>query len=313
MNDDAKAMSLKARIRNRARELSLPPHVVLQNYVFERFLARLAASEWRSRLVLKGGLLIAHLHGLAARSTMDMDATVRGVALDENLAMRAVSEICAIDGDDGLLLRAVSCEPIRGKDRYGGCRVHFDAAFGIILVHLSVDLSTGDAMTPAPVEYELPGLFEPSRPIRLLGYNLETILAEKLESILTLGGLGTRPRDYYDVWLLSRDGPDTGRLQAAFRETCRHRGTEARLVDGADRIRAIAVDEALQGHWARYARQFPYAAKLSFPEVVEAVDNLFRLAIAPACGIIMGGHGACGAFQIKGIGIAHARLGISIS
>lgn len=282
MNADAQAMSLKARIRNRARELSLPPHVVLQNYVFERFLARLSASDWRPRLVLKGGLLIAHLHGLAARSTMDMDATVRGVALDEALAVRAVSEICAIDAGDGLSLHVISCEPIRESARYGGFRVHFDASFHGILVHLSVDLSVGDAMTPAPVEYDLPGLFPSSGPIRLLGYNLETILAEKLESILTLGVFGTRPRDYYDVWLLSRDGPDGSRLHAAFRETCRNRGTEFRLVDGEARLRSISASDALERHWIRYAREFPYADGLSYSQIIEAVSALYRVATGQA-------------------------------
>ncbi|MBR1608278.1 MAG: nucleotidyl transferase AbiEii/AbiGii toxin family protein [Kiritimatiellae bacterium] len=282
MNADPVVMSLKARMRNRARELSLPPHVVLQNYAFERFLVRLAASPWKTKLVLKGGLLIAQLHGLASRSTMDMDATLRDAALDEETAVGAVSGICAVNAGDGFEMRVVSCEPIRATDQYGGFRVHFDAALHKMAVHLSVDISTGDVMTPAPVEYVFPGLFSPDSKFRVFGYNRETILAEKLESILSLGVYGTRPRDYYDAWLISRDGIDEERLREAFRATCRHRGTESRIADGAGRLRSIAASEALAGHWKRYARQFPYARDLSYSQVVAAVENLYRLAVGKA-------------------------------
>ena len=279
MNADAAVMSLKARMRNRAREFSLPPHVVLQNYAFERFLARLAASPWKTKLVLKGGLLIAQLHGLASRSTMDMDATLRDAPLDEGTAIRAVTDICALDAGDGFEMRVVSCEPIRATDQYGGFRVHFDAALYEMVVHLSVDISTGDAMTPAPVEYALSGLFSPDAKLRVLGYNRETILAEKLEAILSLGVYGTRPRDYYDAWLLSRDDIDEARLREAFRATCRHRGTETLIADGPDRLRSIAASDALAGHWRRYARQFPYARGLPFSQVVNAVEKLYSRAV----------------------------------
>ena len=150
MRTDARATSLKARVRNRAAALGLAPHVVLQNYMFERFLVRLAASPWRERLVLKGGLLVAHLHGLAERATMDMDATVQGFALTADSAVAAVAAVCAVDAGDGIAFSVASGEPIRRNDPYGGFRVHFDAAAFGIRVHLSVDLSTGDAVTPAP-------------------------------------------------------------------------------------------------------------------------------------------------------------------
>lgn len=127
MRADARAMSLKARVRNRAAALGLAPHVVLQNYMFERFLVRLAASPWRERLVLKGGLLVAHLHGLAERATMDMDATVRGFALTADSAVAAVADVCAVDAGDGIAFSVASGEPIRRNDPYGGFRVHFDA------------------------------------------------------------------------------------------------------------------------------------------------------------------------------------------
>ena len=221
MRADARAMSLKARVRNRAAALGLAPHVILQNYMFERFLVRLAASPWRERLVLKGGLLVAHLHGLAERATMDMDATVRGFALTADSAVAAVAAVCAVDAGDGIAFSVASGEPIRRNDPYGGFRVHFDAAAFGIRAHLSVDLSTGDAVTPAPEEYELPGLFDDTPAIRLLGYSRETILAEKIESILTLSVYGTRPRDYYDLWLLSGDAIRGNILRDALRATCR--------------------------------------------------------------------------------------------
>ena len=279
MRADARAMSLKARVRNRAAALGLAPHVVLQNYMFERFLVRLATSPWRERFVLKGGLLVAHLHGLAERATMDMDATVRGFALTADSAVAAVAAVCAVDAGDGIAFSVASGEPIRRNDPYGGFRVHFDAAAFGIRVHLSVDLSTGDAVTPAPEEYELPGLFDDTPAIRLLGYSRETILAEKIESVLTLSVYGTRPRDYYDLWLLSGDAIRGNILRDALRATCRHRGTEARLADARERLAAIETSAALRDHWERYRAAFPYAKDVSFDQTLAALRKFLDIVL----------------------------------
>ncbi len=279
MRADARAMSLKARVRNRAAALGLAPHVILQNYMFERFLVRLAASPWRERFVLKGGLLVAHLHGLAERATMDMDATVRGFALTADSAVAALAAVCAVDAGDGIAFSVASGEPIRRNDPYGGFRVHFDAAAFGIRVHLSVDLSTGDAVTPAPEEYELPGLFDDTPAIRLLGYSRETILAEKIESILTLSVYGTRPRDYYDLWLLSGDAIRGNILRDALRATCRHRGTEARLADARERLAAIETSAALRDHWERYRAAFPYAKDVSFDQTLAALRKFLDIVL----------------------------------
>ena len=198
----SKAMSMKAKIRNYAKDNRIAAQVVLQNYMFERFMARLSRSEYRDKFVIKGGMLIAAIVGLDTRSTMDLDTTLKGMPLTEEKILDAVNTISIIDLGDDVSFETISIDPIRKDDIYGGYCVKINATCDTIVTPLSIDVSTGDVITPGAVLYEFGGIFDESVQISLWGYNIETVMAEKAETILSRGIFNTRPRDYYDAYIL---------------------------------------------------------------------------------------------------------------
>ena len=153
------AMSLKAQIRNMAKERGIPAQVILQNYMFERLLVRLSASNYKDQFILKGGLLIANIIGLNNRSTMDMDTTLKNLPLTPEAICSALKDICTIAFDDGVVFEVGTISPIRKDDIYGGYRVILNARFDTLLTPLSIDVSTGDAITPHAVQYSFSEIF----------------------------------------------------------------------------------------------------------------------------------------------------------
>ena len=177
------AMSLKAKLRNIAKNKNIPAQVVLQNYMFERFLVRLSQSEYKNKFVLKGGMLVAAIVGLDSRATMDLDATLKNMPLTPEIIERVIQEICDIDCADNVNFSYVGLLSIRDNDVYGGYRVMLNARYDTILVPLSVDISTGDVITPTPVTFTFFEIFN-NKSFDLLAYNIETVMAEKIETIL---------------------------------------------------------------------------------------------------------------------------------
>lgn len=272
------AMSLKAVIRNRARELQIPPQVLLQNLMFERFLLRLVKSPYRNKFIIKGGMLISSTLGLSRRSTMDLDMTLQGLDLKPDVLKVALQCICEIDLDDGFSLCVNHLEPIREDDFYGGFRAFIDAKYDFIHVPMTIDVSTGDAITPGAERVTLCGVLDNSVKIRLLGYNVETVLAEKVETILSRSVYNTRPRDFYDVYALTSICKYN---KAVFREalaaTSKHRKSEDKIADEENILCRIENSEDIQSLWTKYTQQFSFASKLSFPEVIQAVRNLLSV------------------------------------
>ena len=271
----AQGMRLKALLKNYAARCGVPAQVALQNYMFERFLERLSRSPYRDHFVIKGGMLVSHLMGLATRTTMDLDATLRRMPLTGEAVLQAVNAIASIDLGDGTAFESIGMEPIRKDDVYGGFRVRLDALYDTLRTPLSIDISTGDAITPHPVEYEFGGMFGDETKISLWGYNVETILAEKVEAILSLGTLSTRPRDFYDVYILSRAGQFSPALfKEALLATAEHRGTAAVLNDAAERLDSLKQSAALHAQWNVYRAKFSYAREISLESTLAAVAEL---------------------------------------
>lgn len=273
----SRAMSLKGRINNYAKENHIAAQVVLQNYMFERFLARLSDSSFRDKFVVKGGMLVAAIVGLGTRATMDLDTTLRNFPLTEIEIRKAFREIISIDKGDEVVFLLQSVEPIRKDDIYGGFRVRIDAKYDTIVTPLSIDISTGDAMTPHPVSYIFRGIFDDSIQIPLWGYNVETILAEQLETILRRGVFTTRPRDFYDVYILGTTQPvDKKILRDAIIATSTHRGSTVQISDIASILKQVKTNLALINQWEKYRRQFPYAADITYNQVLEVIERLLE-------------------------------------
>jgi predicted nucleotidyltransferase component of viral defense system len=271
----SKAMGFKAHVRNKAKEKNVSAQVLLQNYMFERFLERLSRSAYRDKFILKGGILIAAVVGLSKRSTMDLDTTLRNIPLSEENIHSSLREICAILIDDDVKFKVGAINPIRQDDIYGGYRAALTAMFDTIETALSIDISTGDVITPKPVKFSLCGIFDEEKQIELWAYNIETVMAEKVETILSRNVLSTRPRDFYDIYILTMtQNFDAVLLQKAIEATATHRGTIEGIADRAGLLRRIYESPDLRGMWAKYQRQFDYAADISYELVIEALEKL---------------------------------------
>lgn len=272
---NAEEMRWKARINRYAKEHRIAPQVALQNIMFERFLRRLAGSVYRDYFVLKGGVLVAAMVGLDYRSTMDIDTTLRHFPLDAERLTQAVKEIAARDENDATQFHLVGIEPIRKDDIYGGLRISLRAECGRILVPFSIDVSTGDAITPHPVETDIPVLFDDLPPIRVWSYNLETILAEKLETILRRGVLSTRPRDFYDVYILTSTRPiQESVLKQALMSTAAHRKSEENIAPWRDTLTELSRSHLQQQYWESYRHKFPYAQSIEYQELISCLERL---------------------------------------
>ena len=271
----SKAMSLKAKIRNYAKDNRIAAQVVLQNYMFERFLARLSQSEYRDKFVIKGGMLIAAIVGLDTRSTMDLDTTMKGLPLTEEKVLEAVQAIGDIDLGDEVSFETVSIDMIRKDDRYGGFCVRINAIYDTMVTPLSIDVSTGDVITPGAVLYEFGGIFDENVHIQLWGYNIETVMAEKVETILSRGVFNTRPRDYYDAYILGTTQKyDKQLFEEALRATAEHRGSTEKIADRVGILERIAESKDLQEMWKKYQRRFPYATDIEYADIIEALQEL---------------------------------------
>lgn len=271
----SKAMSLKGKINNYAKNKRIPAQVVLQNYMFEKFLERLSWSEYRDKFVIKGGMLIAAIVGLDTRATMDLDATLKNLPLAESQLIEAITCICDIELDDEVLFKFISIVPIRKDERYGGFCIRLDAYYDTIVTPLSIDISTGDVITPEAIQYEFTGIFNTEKHITLWGYNIETVLAEKAETILSRGELTTRPRDYYDVYILdSTQEYDIKLFKEALAATAEHRGSTANIADVQGIMVAIEDSAELKKLWRKYQASFSYAKDIAFENIIDVIKKL---------------------------------------
>lgn len=271
----SKAMSLKGRINHYAKKNNIAAQVVLQNYMFERFLERLSKSEYQEKFVIKGGMLVAAIVGLDTRSTMDLDATLRNLPLTEEQITQAIQSICGIDLKDEVAFKVVSVASIRKDDRYGGFCIRMDAVYDTIVTPLSIDISTGDVMTPSAVPYEFSSIFDESVRIRLWGYNIETVMAEKVETILSRGIFSTRPRDYYDIYILGTTQKyDKALFLEALSATAEHRGSKAILSAPEAIFENISESRDLRQMWAKYQKKFPYAQDVTYEAIIEVLRSL---------------------------------------
>lgn len=270
------AMQLKAIIKKMAQEKKISAQLVLQNYMLERLLERVSVSKYRDNFILKGGFLIAAMVGLDTRATMDMDATIKGYPVDE-IAIRAMFEdICTIALPDDVSFSFRSISEIREGDEYTGYRIALTADFPPMAVPLKLDITTGDKITPKEVEYSFKLLME-DRSISILAYNLETILAEKLETVISRSDQNTRPRDYYDIYVLLKLQSQNiceEQLREALAATCSKRGSTEVIKNYAAIIDRVSSSAVMQDQWKKYQTDFTYAADISFQDTCSAVLSI---------------------------------------
>ena len=269
-------MQLKAFIKKKASEKNISAQLVMQNYMLERLLERISQSKYKNNFILKGGFLISAIVGLDTRATMDLDTTIKGFTLTHETIRDIFEEICAVEIADDVQFELAGIYDIRESDDYPGIRVSLKANYPPISVPLTVDVTTGDMITPREIEYTFSLLFD-NRSINILAYNLETVLAEKIETVLSRGIANTRPRDYYDVHILyTLRGAkcDTQTLQRALSRTAGKRGSLKILENYPDIIADIRASEQLRLFWKKYQRDFDYAKDISFDETCDTIQRI---------------------------------------
>ena len=272
---------LKDRLRNVANKNNADARVLLRQFMMERFLERLSKSKYRDNFIIKGGTLVTAMMGVSLRSTMDVDTTIRGFDLNSEEAQRIVNEIMSIDLDDNASFKIKSVEDIMDEMDYSGIRLHIDSYYDRIYAPIKIDISTGDVITPGAVEYEYKQILD-DETIKLWSYNFETVLAEKIQTILNRGVLNTRMRDFYDIHMLLgiyEDDIDVDVLKDAYRATAEKRQTNTILNSSQRILQDVGDSPEVLTHWERYRKKYKYAENISFEEVVESSKKLCNMII----------------------------------
>jgi predicted nucleotidyltransferase component of viral defense system len=268
---------LKALVRNLSAAKNVEAEIILRNFMLERFLERISASEYKSSFILKGGMLIAAMVGIDTRTTMDLDATIKGQTLSETQITEIIKGILRVPVDDGVLFTFRKIKEIREEADYPGYRVSIDATLDKTRQTMHIDITTGDSVTPREVEYSFMLMFE-ERSIGILAYNLETVLAEKFESVISRGLTNTRMRDYYDIYILTTTQQfDAATFYSALEKTTAKRKTIEQISDAKTVIERISKSKVLADLWGRYQSKYVYAADVSWEKAVGSLRGLNEL------------------------------------
>ena len=270
---------IKGRIKSVAKQNNADARTLMRIYMMERFLERLTQSEYRDNFIIKGGILVTAMIGVAHRSTMDIDTSMKNLNLSAEDALRVVNQVKDIDLDDGVSFEVKDVSNIMDEMEYPGIRVTMNANVGRLITPLKIDISTGDVITPRAIEFNYDLLLE-DRSIKLWSYNLETILAEKLQTVLARGILNTRMRDFYDIRMLVdtyEDKVNKAVLKDAFAATCKKRGTDNLQEQAEEIVKIIEADEQIQVLWRAYQKKYSYAADIDYASVISGVRKLMEI------------------------------------
>ena len=271
-------MQLKAKIKNISKEKNISAQLVLQNYMRERFIERIALSDFQDQMIIKGGLLISSIVGLDSRATMDIDMTLKGKPVNEVFILDYINEISRININDEVKFDVVSITEIREMDDYFGFRVSLIAGIGTMKIPLKIDITTGDKIIPSEISYEYPLMFE-NRSIKIKAYNLETILSEKIETIISRGNQNTRMRDFYDVYILLKlksKNIDYNILRLAIEETSQKRDSLNLLLKYKEIISNIENNNEMLVRWENYRNSFNYARTIDFNEIYKLLKKILE-------------------------------------
>ena len=271
-------MQLKVKIKNISKEKNISAQLILQNYMMERFIERIALSDFQDQMIIKGGLLISSIVGLDSRATMDIDMTLKGKPVNEAFILDYINEISRININDEVKFDVVSITEIREMDDYFGFRVSLIAGIGTMKIPLKIDITTGDKIIPSEISYEYPLMFE-NKSIKIKAYNLETILSEKIETIILRGNQNTRMRDFYDVYILLKlksKNIDYNILRLAIEETSQKRDSLNLLLNYKEIISNIENNNEMLVRWENYRNSFNYARTIDFNEICKLLTEILE-------------------------------------
>lgn len=270
-------MSFKAKINNFAKNKKISPQAVLQNFLLEKLLEKISFSKYKNNFILKGGMLISSLIGINSRTTMDMDTTIKGVSLTIYNLEKIIKEIINLKTDENVKFELQKISPIRENDDYGGYRITLKSTYMDMLpTILKLDVTTGDKITYKEISYNFPMLFE-DRNINILSYNLETIIAEKFESIIKRNIYNTRIRDFYDVYILFklyRDKIDEENLSLAIINTAKHRNSLDEINRWEIYVDILLTNDNLIHQWNKYQKEYSYSNDIEYVNLIKTLKSI---------------------------------------
>lgn len=272
------ARQLKDLIRNLSKKKSADAQILMRNYMMERFLERISLSEYKEQFILKGGMLVAAMVGVDARSTMDLDAAVKGTNVSVEDIEKIILNIISIPIEDGVSFRIKRISEIMEEADYPGVRVSMETIFDGVVTPLKIDISTGDVITPKEIRYKFNLMLE-ERTIELWAYNLETVLAEKLETIISRNITNTRMRDFYDIYILQQlygEQLSASILWKALVATAGRRGTSEQIGDAEEIFDEVELSSVIEKLWEAYQKNYSYAADVRWHTVMESVRILYQ-------------------------------------
>ena len=261
-------------IRTLSKEVGIEAHVLIRKYMMERFLERVSSSKYNGSFILKGGMLVAAFVGVEARATMDIDTTIKGIPVTIVDMERTITEISNIDLDDNVKFRIKKVSEIMDEAEYSGIRFSMDAVLDGAVIPLKIDISTGDVITPREIAYSYKLMFE-DRTIPIMTYPIETVLAEKLETVISRSITNTRMRDFYDIHiLLKSQNINADILALALERTAKKRGNFSLLENAESVLKIVKSDEDMKRLWDIYQKKFKYAGEYTWDEVIHSVREL---------------------------------------
>ena len=273
---------VEEKIKLKAKELedkyNLNYYESLQRFMFERVLERISISKYQDNFILKGGLLLAAMFGVENRTTKDMDTTITGIDISKDKMVSVLNKILSIDLNDGVKFDIVSITDIREEDEYGGNKYHITGRVNSTKVNLEIDISTGDKVTPKELKFKYPLLFE-DRSILINSYNIETILAEKIETVLRRGKYNSRMKDYYDIYFFLtklRNEININILKDAIDNTFTKRDSFEYLNDYSEIIKSIIDSDRIKTNWKSYSKKNNYANNLEVNQIMFLLNDFIK-------------------------------------
>lgn len=258
-----------------------------QLFYFERILERISISNYRGQIILKGGLLLTSIIGDDERTTKDMDATLKGISLTKTNVEKAFNEILHIDIDDGTSFQIVSIKDIRLEDEYGGFRLNILSKLGNNKTYITIELTTGDVITSREMKYNYNCIFE-DKTIPIMSYTLETVLAEKFQTIVTRGLLNTRLKDFYDIYILINtkiDDLNRSNLIKAIKNTFKWRETNFDLEQFNEVIDDLSNDNNMNNLWNEYVSKNSYAKNVKFEDTINSLKEIIEILESELVGV----------------------------
>ena len=270
---------LKSIIREKSNGDNNLSAQLYQMYFFEHILDRLSKSKYKHNIILKGGLLLSSIIGVDVRTTKDMDATLKSLPLEREEVIQIISDILNIDLDDGIDFKIEDVKDIRQESEYGGFKINILAIMSTLKVYLAIELTTGDKITPREIEYNYNSHFE-NKKIPILAYTVETVIAEKYQTIIARDIYNTRMKDFYDIYVLIKENAekiDFKNLVMAIQNTFKNRETELNIEEIREQLSNMKTSEQLIKLWGKYQITAPYSSNISFDSLFDSLEYITNI------------------------------------